>query len=278
MRVSRVGCAVGVFLLVALVAEPLAHGAAVQGPTSQGVNGGCTVRPYAHRGTFGGARHTENTAAAFREVIRAGGKGLETDLRVTKDGYFVFMHDVAVDRTTTGTGNVADLRLRQIRRISTNDGGQIPTLREGLLAVRPYDVSMLIEVKRTDLWDDDTLDRMTTVIRRAGMTDRVLLQAGVLSQVDLVQAGTDLKVLWKHVGVVDPETVAERADGLTAKPATRRFVRRLHTAGLVVVAKQTGGDRRAWWTDINNRRPTTRPEGTMTGHIDAYARWCSRQK
>lgn len=279
LPVARIiGRAVGAFVLVALVTEPLAKAAVPQIANSASAGSGCRVRAYAHRGTFVGARHTENTVPAFREVIRAGGTGLETDLRVTKDGRFVFMHDVDVNRTTTGTGNVADLTLRQIQRLKTNDGGHVPTLQEGLLAVRPYDVSMFIEVKQSDLWNNDTLKRMAMVIRRAGMTDRVLLNAGALSQVDLVRAGTNLRVLWKHNGVVNAETVAEHADGLTAKPATHRFVRRLHAAGLIVVAKQTGYRRYAWWTDINGRRSGARPEGAMTNHIDQYAKWCSRHQ
>jgi glycerophosphoryl diester phosphodiesterase len=277
MRARRIGCAVGA-LVVALVSEPLAYVAAVPELESGAAHSGCQVRPYAHRGTFVGAVHTENTVPAFREVIRAGGTGLETDLRVTKDGHFVFMHDVDVNRTTTGTGNVADLTLRQIQRIKTNDGGHIPTLKEALLAVRHYDVSMFIEVKKSALWNDDSLMRMAMVIRRSGMTDRVLLNAGSLSQVDLVRAGTNLRVLWKHNGVVDVRTVVDHADGLTAKPATRLFVRRLHAAGLVVVAKQTGYRRYAWWKNINGRRHAARPEGTMTNHIDQYARWCSRHQ
>jgi glycerophosphoryl diester phosphodiesterase len=278
MRVSRIGGAVGAVVLVALVADPLAQSVAAQDANSAGAQVGCHVRAYAHRGTFRGARHTENTVPAFREVIRAGGKGLETDLRVTKDGHFVFMHDVDVNRTTTGTGNVADLTLRQIQRIQTNDGGHVPTLQESLLAVRPYDVSMFIEVKKSDLWNDDSLRRMAMVIRRAHMTHRVLLNAGSLAQVDMVRAGTHLKVVWKHNGVVDVPTVAEHADGLTAKPATRKFVHRLHAAGLVVVAHQTGNRRFAWWTDINDRRRGARPEGAMTNHIDQYARWCARHQ
>jgi glycerophosphoryl diester phosphodiesterase len=268
------GASAGAFVMVSLVAA-LTSAQTVDGvgdPATQGTS--CAVRAYAHRGTFAGAVHTENTVPAFWEVVAAGGHGLETDLRVTKDGAFVFMHDPTVDRTTTGTGAVADMTLKQIERIRTDDGGQIPTLRDGLDAVRPYDVSMLIEVKPTDLWNRHTLRRMTHVIHKADMSNRVLLYAGGLSQVQLVRAHTHLLVLWKHIGRVDVDWLAKRADGLTAKPATRRFVRRLHEAGLVVVARREGHHPRFWWRNLNSRKKDARPEGVLTGHIDRYADWC----
>jgi glycerophosphoryl diester phosphodiesterase len=264
---------VGAFLVFGLVAGALPSAGVVEGVRAP-AQGSCAVRAYAHRGTFAGALHTENTVPAFWEVVAAGGHGLETDMRVTKDGAFVLMHDATVDRTTTGTGNVADMTLEQIERIKTNDGGQIPTLRDALNAVRPYDVSMLIEIKPSALWTGHTLRRMTHVIHKTDMVNRVLLYAGGLSQVEQARAHTDLKVLWKHIGRVDADWLAERADGLTAKPATRRFVRRLHDAGLIVVAKRSGHHPRAWWRDLNSRRKGSRPEGTMTDHIDRYVQWC----
>lgn len=97
----------------------------------------------AHRGGAGLA--PENTLEAFRRSLRSGADVLELDVRATKDGRLVVIHDRTVDRTTDGTGPVAEMTLEEIRRLDagyrwTGDGGKthpfrgrgirIPTLRE----------------------------------------------------------------------------------------------------------------------------------------------------
>src|SRR4051812_9712311 len=78
----------------------------------------------------------ENTLAAFTSAL---GKAdlVETDGQVTLDGHLVIMHDSTVDRTTDGTGAIANLTLAQLKQFdagswfSTNFIGQrIPTVEE----------------------------------------------------------------------------------------------------------------------------------------------------
>src|ERR1700709_498092 len=66
----------------------------------------------AHRGLL---RHApENTLANFRACLELR-LGFEFDVQATKDGQLVCIHDSTVDRTTNGTGKVADLTLSAIR-------------------------------------------------------------------------------------------------------------------------------------------------------------------
>ncbi len=69
----------------------------------------------AHRG--GSLEAPENTLAAFRRAVGLGAEMLELDVRATRDGELVVMHDETVDRTTDGTGAVADLRLAAVREL-----------------------------------------------------------------------------------------------------------------------------------------------------------------
>lgn len=69
----------------------------------------------AHRG--GSLEAPENTMAAFRRAVGLGAEMLELDVRATRDGHLVVMHDETVDRTTGGTGAVVDLRLPAIREL-----------------------------------------------------------------------------------------------------------------------------------------------------------------
>ena len=57
----------------------------------------------------------ENTLTAIRNAIRLGVDYVELDIRATKDGHLVIMHDGTVDRTTNGTGAVKDLDFAAIR-------------------------------------------------------------------------------------------------------------------------------------------------------------------
>jgi glycerophosphoryl diester phosphodiesterase len=105
----------------------------------------------AHRGAS--AYAPENTVAAFDEAVRLGARAVEFDLRVSADGIPVVIHDPTVDRTTSGTGRVADLDLLDLRRFDAGSwlhrrfaGIRIPTLEEALLAIGPYAMPV-IELK-----------------------------------------------------------------------------------------------------------------------------------
>src|SRR6266852_5429562 len=69
----------------------------------------------AHRGEH--LSHTENTVAAFQAAIDLGADYIELDVRPTKDGKLVLMHDGSVDRTTNGKVDVANLTFDEIRAL-----------------------------------------------------------------------------------------------------------------------------------------------------------------
>ncbi|MFI0481393.1 glycerophosphodiester phosphodiesterase family protein [Actinomadura sp. 9N215] len=98
------------------------------------------VMTAAHRGQWREA--PENSVPAVREAFDDGAEIVEIDVRLTKDGVPVLMHDTTVDRTTNGSGAVSDLTLAQIRslRLKKGLGGKqaaltgerVPTLDEAL--------------------------------------------------------------------------------------------------------------------------------------------------
>jgi len=69
----------------------------------------------AHRGYS--AEYPENTLLAFRKAFEVGASGIELDARLTSDNVVIIMHDSSVDRTTDGSGEVADLSCAQIRKL-----------------------------------------------------------------------------------------------------------------------------------------------------------------
>ncbi|HYO34312.1 MAG TPA: glycerophosphodiester phosphodiesterase family protein [Nocardioidaceae bacterium] len=82
-----------------------------------------SVPVVAHRGET--SRGTENTTKAVLAAW-ANGAGAEVDLRTTRTGRVMLMHDATVTRTTNGAGRVAELSARKIRTFRTNDGQQVP--------------------------------------------------------------------------------------------------------------------------------------------------------
>lgn len=139
----------------------------------------------AHRGLSAG--YPENTMAAFNNVISQGVGVIEIDLRGTKDGEIVILHDDTVDRTTNGTGNVGDLTLAEIRALDAGfktgpqfAGQLVPTFAEVLDLATESGMMLLLDIKLSA-----TLDR-EMVVRMVEAHDAALnVIAGVRSLDDL---------------------------------------------------------------------------------------------
>lgn len=72
-------------------------------------------RIIAHRGAS--AEVAEHTLAAYRKAIGDGADGLECDVRLTRDGVLVCVHDRTVDRTSSGWGSVSTLELAELAEL-----------------------------------------------------------------------------------------------------------------------------------------------------------------
>lgn len=104
----------------------------------------------AHRGNR--VRAPENTIAGLREAVELGADALEFDVRVTRDGVAVLMHDPTLDRTTSGRGRLTDVVLGEVRELSVRgpvEGpmpkASVPTLEEVLDQFRG--TPLVIDVK-----------------------------------------------------------------------------------------------------------------------------------
>jgi len=98
----------------------------------------------AHRGDW---RHApENSIKAIKNCIKMDVDIVEIDVRKTKDGRLVLMHDETVDRTTNGTGKVSEMTLAELKQLylKNNQGGKdaeltnerIPTLEEAMMEAK----------------------------------------------------------------------------------------------------------------------------------------------
>lgn len=78
----------------------------------------------------------ENTLRSFVAAQLAGLDVIELDLHLSKDGALVVMHDTDVDRTTDGTGPIAEKTLTELRALDAGRGERVPVFEEVLDAVR----------------------------------------------------------------------------------------------------------------------------------------------
>ncbi|MEO1321694.1 MAG: glycerophosphodiester phosphodiesterase family protein [Pseudomonadota bacterium] len=94
-----------------------------------------------HRGAPSHA--PENTLASHDAAIALGARVVEFDVRYTKDGHFVVIHDGTVNRTTNGRGRVSRMTLAEIKALDAGSwkgeqfaGLRVPTLREALRNIK----------------------------------------------------------------------------------------------------------------------------------------------
>ena len=86
------------------------------------------VRFFSHRG--GRMEYDENTISAFEASYKAGYRGYETDIRMTRDGKLVILHDSNLTRTTDTEGVVEEMTEAQIRKALTKKGHRVMFLDE----------------------------------------------------------------------------------------------------------------------------------------------------
>jgi glycerophosphoryl diester phosphodiesterase len=135
----------------------------------------------AHRGCW---KHNapENSLSAFKACVDIGADAIEMDVRRTRDGVLVVMHDETVDRTTNGKGRVQDMTLKQLRKLRLRKGSggprarltreAPPTFEEAMIALRG---SILVNVDAKANIYNAALD----VLERTGTAGQVIMKRGV---------------------------------------------------------------------------------------------------
>ncbi|NUP58017.1 MAG: glycerophosphodiester phosphodiesterase [Pseudarthrobacter sp.] len=136
---------------------------------------------FAHRGASGA--FAEHTRAAYLQALADGADGVECDVHLTRDQHVVLLHDANLDRTSDGTGPVADRTLHELRQLdfSSWKGIRIPeeygarseqflTLPEllDILRAAGRPVRLAIELKHPSPYQLKLEDRVLEVLRSEG--------------------------------------------------------------------------------------------------------------
>ena len=153
----------------------------------------CTTRLVsAHRGAGGqlGRIAPEDTLAAYRAGIAMGVDIVETDPRPTSDGVLVNIHDPTLDRTNTGTGDVAAQTFAEIEALSIRADGlagdfsceRVPTLTQ-LLQTCVGRAMVLVDANKTD-----RVDLLVQAIHDANAVDWAVFDTSDTAKIDAALA------------------------------------------------------------------------------------------
>jgi glycerophosphoryl diester phosphodiesterase len=209
----------------------------------------------AHRGLAPG--YPENTLAAFRQAIKLGAEVLEIDLRGTKDGEVVILHDETLERTTNGKGKVTDMPLAELKQLDAGKGERIPTYEEVLQLVGGTGVKLLLDIKESPVLNKKRIVELTEkhnavlnviagprnlndlrIFRTLNPNIRTL---GFIAKTDdiepFAQAGIDIIRLWPKWIYAEPHLVKKVHDlgrpvWTTANDAPREELEKLVRLGV----------------------------------------------
>lgn len=202
-----------------------------------------------HRGSR--AHAPENTLAGFARAAELGADLIELDVRLTRDGALAIIHDATVDRTTNGTGRVADLSWQEMRALDAGirhgeafQGERVPSLDEVLAWARGR-VYLAVEVKEPVPLQAGALERIAAAIVEGRMADQVTMhhiQQPDISAVHSVDPAIQVVCDWSASVRDLPETI-RRTQALGGagviwdwNEATAALVGEAHAAGLAVYA------------------------------------------
>ena len=136
---------------------------------------GSSVIVVAHRADW--RNFPENSLEAIQSSIEMGVDMLEIDVQRTKDGVLILMHDHNLDRTTTGTGNIADTNWEDIAKLNLKDhqgnvtAYKVPKLEDALLACKDR---IMINLDKADRYFDEVFE----MLERTGTTNLIVMNGG----------------------------------------------------------------------------------------------------
>ena len=119
----------------------------------------------------------ENSLEAILSASEMGVDMLEIDVQRTKDGVLILMHDHNLDRTTTGSGNIADTHWEDIAKLNLKDHQgnvttyKVPKLEDALLACKDR---IMINLDKADRYFDEVF----ALLERTGTTNLIVMKGG----------------------------------------------------------------------------------------------------
>jgi glycerophosphoryl diester phosphodiesterase len=185
-----------------------------------------------HRGAAGHA--PENTVAAIRKGVSLGVDFVEMDVRSSRDGRLVVIHDATVDRTTDGRGPVEEMTWAELESLDAGDGERVPSVEAALVAASGAGV--MLEIKAAGIGTD-----LLRAVKASGFAGAVIyasfLHAEIM-EVRRLEPEARTMALMECVplsGAAFARDAMAQTVGLWHDCAPKEFIALLHEAGLEVM-------------------------------------------
>ena len=124
----------------------------------------------AHRGSS--IDRPECTIASTKRAIKSGATATEVDVRRTKDGVLVILHDNTLDRTTSGTGPLSDITYAELKALDAGSwfdkkyaSQRVPRLSQ-VLSLCKNRIDILLDLKETD--DPEYVHQVVSEVKEFG--------------------------------------------------------------------------------------------------------------
>lgn len=214
-----------------------------------------------HRG--GGATAPENTLPAIAAALAGGFDYVEVDVALTADRHPVLLHDATVDRTTDGSGPLAQLTLDEVRALDAGSwfderfaGTRVPTLDELLDLLTTTGGRAMIELKGK--WDAASVAGLVSDVSTRGLDRRVIVSSFDARTLALLrEASAVIPILAILKESPDDVVAAVEETGASGIVVDRRavlahpgIVDELHAAGKRVVVYTLNTDRQ--WGQVTS--------------------------
>lgn len=124
------------------------------------------VKVVGHRGAAG--EEPENTIRSIMRAIECGVDFVEVDVRSTKDGVLVLLHDETLDRTTNGSGLLREHTFNEVWNLNAGKGEKIPKV-EDVFNITKNRCKLLLELKEVG-WER----KLFNIVEKSGMLDDVI--------------------------------------------------------------------------------------------------------
>ena len=193
----------------------------------------------AYRGAS--AVEPENTLRAVRRALEDGAHMVEIDVRQTRDGHTVVIHDERVDRTTDGRGYVRDMTLEELKRLNAGKGERIPTLEE-VIGVVKGKMKLVIDLK-----EEGIEDKVIRILEKHGIEEDVIILSPKSVAERIREQNPRVKAGVPFSG--PPQDLIEssfkynidilRAVYIDYKLVTADFIEEAHSRGLSVITGKT---------------------------------------
>lgn len=216
-----------------------------------------------HRGDWRNA--PENSLQAFQNCIDIGVDMIELDLKKTKDGVLVLMHDNTIDRTTDGHGKPSDYTLAELQKFHLKNGlgratfHHIPTLEEVLLQCKD---KILINIDKGYEYFADVYKLLV----KTGTLKQVVIKSGyILDKVRSENGDVLDKVIYMPIINLDEAGAEQKAiDYTKIKPVAMECCFRMATLEVLSLMKRIKDSGSKIW--INSLWPSLN-----AGHDDDTA-------